>query len=272
MINPKLIDVEFEFDGMVSEVTEQELIYAGAKSFPDEFLVDRSEWSDRIREHEKNKSSADYFSGRFTHQANSHECVCHAAHQAFMCAYNRQLGGLKHDLWFSPLALYTRITGRRRWGGSMVIDSMHEMIERGMIPDHDGPEGNLAQRDKFNHTLHQTSGRTEDWWPTSGWVTPRELPEGWQETAKHFRALECFTVPDEEAHASCLLRGLCVVNGRNGHSIPHMNLVKDDGRYYSRYKDSYNEFRFDSKSLWGGGYVIRSVTMPDDPGNPSESL
>ena len=270
MIDPNLIDVEFEFDGLSSDIKEDELLYAGAKRLPDDFYIDRSEWDDRIREHEKYKSSADFFSGRFTNQANSHECVCHAAHQAFMVAYNRQLGGLEHDVWFSPLALYTRITGGRRWGGSMVIDSMYEMMENGMIPDHDGPAGRLTQKEKFKHTLHETSGRTEDWWPTSGWVTPRQLPEGWQETAKHFKALECYTIPNRDAHASALLRGFVVVNGRNGHSIPHTNLVKDDGRYYSRYKDSYNVFRYDSERLWGGGYIIRSVTMPDNPDSPTK--
>ena len=269
MIDPKLIDVEFKFDGLVNEPTEQDLIFAGAESFPDRFLVPRSEWDDRIAAHEKNKSSADHFSGRFTHQANSHECVCHAAHQAFMVAYNRQLGGLWHDVWFSPLALYTRITGGRRWGGSSVIDSLFSMRRDGMIPDHDGPDGHLSQVEKFKHTLHETSGRTEDWWPTSGWVDPDELPDGWRETAKHFKVAECWRIPDEEAHASALLHGMVVVNGRNGHSIPHMTLVKEDGRYLSKYKDSYNEFRYDSERLWGGGYCIRSVTLPVDPERPT---
>lgn len=263
MIDKDLIDVEFSFDGLVGNYSEDELLHAGAKSFPDSLLVDRSEYDDRISELEKHKASADYFSGRFTNQANSHECVCHAAHQAFMIAYNRQFNGMDHDIWFSPLALYTRITNGRRWGGSNVMQSMYEMIEHGMIPDHDGPDGKLAQTKLFDHTLHETSGRTEDWWPTKGWITPRELPEGWKETAKHFRALEVYTVPDREAHASCLLRGLCVVNGRNGHSIPHVRLIKENGRYLSKYKDSYKIYRYDSERLWGGGYVIRSVTTPD---------
>ena len=94
MIDSKLIDVEFEFDGLSADIKEEDLLYAGAKRLPSEFYIDRSEWDDRIREHEKHKSSADFFSGRFTNQANSHECVCHAAQQAFMTAYNRQLGGL----------------------------------------------------------------------------------------------------------------------------------------------------------------------------------
>jgi hypothetical protein len=189
-----------------------------------------------------------------------------------MCAYNRQLGGLEHDVWFSPLALYTRITGGRQWGGSSVIDSMYEMIEKGMLPEHDGPEGKNSQHEKFKHTVHQTAGRTEGWWPTKGWINPRELPDGWEETAEHFRALEVYTVPDREAHASALLHGFCTVNGRNGHSIPHMRLVKDGSRYLSKYKDSYNEFRYDSERLWGGGYIIRATTTPHNPSNPAESM
>ena len=271
MIDKKLIDVQFTFDGMLPEPTLDEMHYAGAKPFPDKFFIERSEWDDRIREHEKHESSADYFSGRFTHQGSSHECVAHGAQAAFSCAYNRQLGGLEHDVWFSPLALYTRITNGRQWGGSSVIDSRYEMIEYGMIPDHDGPEGKNSQYEKFKHTVHQTAGRSEQWWPTKGWIRPGELPDGWKETAEHFRALEVYTIPNREAHASALLHGFCIVNGRNGHSIPHMKMVKENGRYLSKYKDSYNVFRYDTDRLWGGGYIIRSTTMPHDPTNPAES-
>ena len=56
MIDPKLVDVEFEFDGLASDIKEDDLLYAGAKRLPSEFYIDRSEWDDRIREHEKHKS------------------------------------------------------------------------------------------------------------------------------------------------------------------------------------------------------------------------
>lgn len=263
MIDPKLIDVEFKFDGLTYDAPEDQLLAAGAKQFPRELLIDRSEWDDRIAELDKTKQWAENYSGRFTAQNNSHECVAHASCQSAMVAFNRQYNGMGHDVWFSPLALYTRVTGGRRWGGSNVIDSMYEMIENGLIPDHDGPAGKNTQAKKFEHTLHETSGRTEDWWPTSGWVTPRQLPDGWEETAKHFKALEVYTIPTREAHASALLRGWCICNGRNGHSIPHVSLVKDGGRYLSKYKDSYRVMRYDSERLWGGGFVIRSMTMWD---------
>lgn len=273
-IDPKLIDVQFQPDGMIEESPasmERALKGAGAKDFPDKLLIDRSEWDDRIREMEEQKAFAEHFSPRFTHQGNSHECVCHASTQAFECAYNRQLGN-KNPVRFSPLSLYTRITGGRQWGGSMVSDALYELIENGHIPEYDGEEwmgGHLGQKERFRASLHLTSGRSESWWPTSGWVKPRDLPSGWEQTARHFRVLEAFWIPDRAAHFSALLRGMVVVNGRDGHSIPHMAVVKDGGSYLSKYKDSYDVFRYDSERKTGGGYAIRAVTMPDDPNKPA---
>jgi len=263
MIDKKLIDVEFSFDGLTYEAPEEQLLQAGAKRFPESLLIDRSEWDDRIAELDKQKQWAEDYSGRFTAQADSHECVAHASCQNAMIAWNRQYNGMEHDVWFSPLALYTRVTNGRQWGGSNVIDTMYEMIEHGLLPDHDGPGGNNAQQKKFKHTLHETSGRSESYWPTSGWIKPSQLPDGWEETARHFKALEVYTVPDRAAHASALLRGWCVTNVRTGHSIPHVRLVKDGGRYLSKYKDSYRVYRYDSERMWGGGFVIRSMTMWD---------
>lgn len=270
-IPDSLIDVQHSFDGALGDQNdESEWCAAGATVFPDSLRIPRSEWADRIREHEKYSSSADFFSDHFTDQRPSHECVSHAAMQAFTVAYNRQYGGNSHSVWFSPLALYTRITGGREWGGSMVHDSLREMISRGMLPEYDGPGGDNDQFNRFKHTVHQTSGsRSKPHWEKKGWITPRELPSGWEETAKHFRVLEAFTIPDREAHVSALLHGWAVANGRSGHSIPHMNMVIRDGKYYSRYKDSYFLFRFDSENMLGGGYCIRAVTMSDDPNKPA---
>ena len=105
MINPELIDVEFEFDGLTYDAPEDQLLAAGAKQFPRELLIDRSEWDDRIAELDKTKQWAENYSGRFTAQNNSHECVAHASCQSAMVAFNRQYNGMGHDVWFSPLAL-----------------------------------------------------------------------------------------------------------------------------------------------------------------------
>ena len=264
MIDPKLIDIEFKFDGLKDDATEDQLLAAGAKRFPESLLIDRSEWDDRIEELDKQKQWAEDYSGRFTHQGNSHECVAHASVQNAMIARNRQFNGLSQDVWFSPLALYTRVTNGRQWGGSNVLDTMYEMIENGLIPDHDGPGGKNSQQKLFVATLHETAGRSEDWWPTKGWVKPSQLPDDWENTAKHFKATEVYTIPSRSAHFSALIRGWCCTNGRDGHSIAHVRMVKENGRYLSKYKDSYNEYRYDSEKKLGGGFVIRSMTMGGD--------
>ena len=58
MIDPKLIDVEFKFDGLTYDAPEDQLLAAGAKQFPRELLIDRSEWDDRIAELDKTKQWA----------------------------------------------------------------------------------------------------------------------------------------------------------------------------------------------------------------------
>lgn len=272
-IDTRLIDVEFPFDGMKPDgYSESELYAAGAVNFPDALRIPRGEWDDRIKEQDENKSSALDFSARFTHQGSSHECVCHAATQSFEIAYNRQFAGLKYAVFFSPVALYTRITGGRQMGGSNVNDSLRELMSRGAIPEHDGPEwlgGKGGQVKRFKVTVHQTSGRSEEHWPTKGWIRESQFPEGWEQTARHFRVLEAYYIPDKEAHFSALLHGWCVVNGRSGHSIPHVKAVKSGAKYLSKYRDSYTRDLFDSEGQTGGGFAIVAVNSPEDPKKPA---
>lgn len=272
-IDPKLIDVEHDFDGMQSAgYSESDLFAAGAEPFPDYLRIPRTDYDDWINEHDKHKSAAIDFSARQTHQGGSHECVCHASIQLFEVAYNGQLGGIKYAFFGSPLALYTRITGGRQMGGSNVMDAVREMMARGVLPEHDGPEwlgGKGGQAKRFKHTVHQTSGRSEEHWPTKGWIRESQFGEGWEQTARHFVVKKAFTIPDANAHASIILRSRGVVNGRQGHSIPHLKIVKSGGKYLSMYRDSYNRDLFDSEGLWGGGFTIMSVTCPQDPTKPA---
>lgn len=272
IIDPATIDVSHFNDGLAGGGSESDLYAAGAVNFPDKLRVPRSSWDDFIAQHDANKSAAIHYSARQTHQGSSHECVCHASVQCFEIAYNRQFAGKKYAFFGSPLGLYTRLTGGRQYGGSNVNDGLREMMARGVIPEHDGPEwlgGKGGQAARFKHTVHQTSGRSEAHWSTKGWVTPSQLPPGWEQTARHFRVIEAFYIPDREAHGSALCQGLCIVNGRQGHSIPHVQLVKSNGKYLSKYRDSYLRDLHDSEGLWGGGYAISVVTSPDDPLKPA---
>lgn len=272
-IDPQLIDVNFTRDGMAADITESELMAAGATRFPKELRIDKAYWDDWINDAGKYKSFPIDFSGRFTHQGNSHECVCHAATQLFEIAYNRQVG-LANAVYFSPVSLYTRLTGGQQWGGSVVEHAIRELMNRGHLPEHDGPDwlgGKGGQASRFKATVHQTSGRSESHWPTKGWIRERDFPPQWEQTARHFRVLEGYYIGDEVDHFSAVVRW-GVGNGRQGHAIPHVAIVKDDkGRYLSKYRDSYLVDRYDSMNLWGGGYCIRSVTTPDDANRPAGS-
>ena len=263
----KFIDQDFEADGCLDWPSESEYKGVGAVDFPDSLLIDRVDWPDWIRENEKNRASSDHFSPRITSQGSSHLCVSFASVVAFQCVYNKQLGGKQHSVWLSPLSLYTRATGGRERGGSNVLRTLEEM-KTGILPDHDGPQGHNTQRRKFEHTLHETSGRSEDWWPTRGFVTPSELPTGWESTAKHFRVLEYYRIDgsDIRQHISAVLRGWVCVNGRAGHSVPHTRICFKNGRILSQFQDSYRRNGWDSERMLrgAGGYVIRSVTLPED--------
>jgi hypothetical protein len=272
-IDPRLIDIPFKPDGMLpSGYSESELYSAGAEQFPDSLLIPRGDWDHWIAEQDKDKSSALDFSARWTHQGGSHECVCHASVQAFEVAYNRQFSCLDYCFYGSPLALYTRITGGRQMGGSNVNDALREMMARGVLPEHDGPEwlgGKGGQAKRFKHTVHQTSGRSEDHWPTKGWIRESQFGDGWEDTARHFRVLKAFYIGNSQQHFSALLRGYGIVNGRGGHSIFHCKAVKSSAKYLSKYRDSYNRDLFDSEGMTGGGYAIAVVTMPADPLKPA---
>jgi hypothetical protein len=272
-VDPKLIDVSHAFDGMKSDgYSESDLFAAGAIPFPEHMRIPRSDYDDWINENDKQECWPINFSGRQTHQGGSHECVCHMAIQQFEIAYNRQQGSVKNAFFGSPLALYTLITGGRQYGGSNVMDALRMMMSRGILPDHDGPEwlgGKGGQAKRFKHTVHQTSGRSEDHWPTKGWIRPDDLPEGNEQTSRHFRVIEAFTIPDDNAHISAILRQRSVGNGRDGHSIPHVQIVKSNGNYLSKYRDSYNRDLFDSERKLGGGFAVSVVTMPDDPLKPA---
>ena len=247
------------------------LMGVGVKEFPQELYIPESDWDDWIRENDKHECWPENYSSRFTHQGNSHECVYHCRTQCFETTYN-QMVGMEHCVWTSPLAGYRHDKGPNgQIGGANVEESLKHAMSVGMLPEHDGPEwlgGKGGQVKHFKHTVNQTAGRSEDHWPTKGW--PRELPEGWEQTSKHFIVLEAFWIPNQDAHVSAILRRRAVGNGRSGHSIPHVRIVKDSsGKYYSRYKDSYTVFRQDSLGMTGNGYCINAVKIPSDPKKPA---
>jgi hypothetical protein len=125
------------------------------------------------------------------------------------------------------------------------------------------PSNQHGQADKFAHVFHENTP----------FVWPRSLPDGWQDTARHFRCLEWLRIDTAEQFGSALLHQYPVVYGRSGHSIVGEDMVYDGGRYLCRSCDSYGFNNrdgtgriYDSERKWAtsGAWACRVVTMFDE--------
>jgi len=252
-------------DRLAAMDTPEALRGLGAREFPDHLLIDPSDWKDAARQNDTHKTWAEDYRNRFTNQAPTHECTCHALAQNFEIAWNRQRAGKGSPIWVSPLSVYSE-ANTRQWGGSSMQRTVGICIARGFLPEHRGPNGVTEQKDKFPHTLHCTSGNDNE--AGGPWVPVSRFPSGWQATSKHLKADEVINPRSYEQVISLLLNGIAVSVGRSGHAIPYVKVVWRNGQLAAMYADSYNVHRYDSvrmiKSGVGGSYAIWSTTIPDD--------
>lgn len=244
--------------------------YAGVDGmieFPDHLWVEPRDWQDVARQNDKHKTWAEDYRLRYTNQHPTHECTCHTLVQCAEIALHKQLLDRKKAVLFSPLSIYAE-ANPRRWGGSTMQRTLAIARRRGFLPEHDAPGDTVrdldedAQQEKFDVTLHATSG-TVDYSGKGPWVSVNRFPDNWQETARHFRPQEYINVRSYEQIVSLLLNGYPVGVGRSGHAIPYMKVVWRGGKLHAQYADSYVVDRFDSlrmiKSAVGGAYSILSM-------------
>jgi hypothetical protein len=287
-IDPNLIDVVLpSHDGYPEELAAgdtRDVLFdvcgSASRSFPKALWIEPANWADKVRENDKYKTHPRNYRDRFTNQTPSHECVWHSEVAGMEACWNRQRGviypdGAKKDfryeesdefssVWFSPLSGYSEAQPRQ-WGGTTVRGSLEIGVRRGVLPD------KIQPRDYgFKHSLHGTTGKGGLNQSSGPWVPLSRFPDGWQETAKHFRILEVI-FPESWEQAVCLvLHGMMVHVGRNGHAVPWCRWIPDQGM---EYQDSYDVFRYDStrtvKSAWQGSYAIASMTAPDDWSKPA---
>jgi len=261
------VDMAAKFD------TVEEFGALGAQdfSFHSHLDINESLWKDYATENDKYKTWAEDYRTHFTHQGNSHECVSHAFTQWFEITWNKQSGTKNHSVWFSPLSIYCE-ANPRQWGGTYLHKVLSIARNRGILPEHNGPEGSGSQKLKFQHTLHQTAGRNDD--GNGKWVRfPNGMPSGWQETARHFKPLEVINLSSWKQIVCCLLNGIPVWVGRKGHSITYTFVAWSNGRIVAGYPDSYNVIRYDSvnniKSAASGALALGNTTLPDDWNKPA---
>jgi hypothetical protein len=289
-VNPKLIDVELPEDsGYSQEVAAgdtRDVLWSvcgdASREFPKALWFERSEWADRANENDKHNTWAVNFCDRFTNQSPNHFCTCHSLGSGFEMCRNRQRGIIFPDgpkknqryeeskssgsVWVSPMSVYAE-ANPREWGGASIRRVLDICIRRGFLPD------SIQPRDYgFKHTLAGTTGKGGLNQSRGSWTPVRRFPEGWEQTAKHFRIQEVI-FPESAEQVMCLiLAGYSVCVGRKGHAVPYaLANVKDN---LIGYVDSYDVIRWDSwasvrKSAAGAPYAIASVTTPDDWNQPA---
>ena len=264
--------IDTGYRGFESEDTVETFSATGFVDFPDKYWIEPKDWEEKARENDKYKTWAEDYSNRFTNQAPTHECTSHCLIQCAEIVWNKQRGSNDDAVWYSPLGTYEEANPRIR-GGASVRGVLKLAMARGLVPEHDGPTGRGTQAAKFKFTRCGTMGKGNATQSRGEWLADKNYPAGHQDTSKHFRPLEIINVASWEQHFCLLLHGLPVGNGRSGHSIPHVRAVKRDGKWFSKYKDSYDLFRFDSISMVrsgvGAAYAIASMTRPDDWKNPA---
>ena len=254
---------------------------AASRAFPKALWIEPKDWADRARENDKYKTWPANYCDRFTNQTPSHLCTCHSMVTNFEICRNRQRAisfpdGPKKDfryeesktsgsVWGSPQSVYAE-ANPNQWGGANVRQVMEICIRRGIIPDKIQP-----REYGFKHTLIGTSGKGNSNQSAGPWVPVSRFPDGWKETAKHFR-IEEVIFPESADQIMCLvLHGIAVCVGRNGHAIPYA--LANVEKQLIGYIDSYDVIRWDSwgtvRSAVGGAYGICSVTTPDSWDHPA---
>jgi hypothetical protein len=285
-VNPNLIDVTIAPSGYLDDGGNtidvlKGMCGAAMRDFPKALWLEANERADKARENDENKTWGHNYVDRFTNQNPTHECTCHSLRTNAEAARNRARGivypdGPKKDhrytesklgsVWLSPLSVYAE-ANPRQWGGANVREVLEIACRRGFLPETIQPNDY-----GFKHSLHGTTGDGNNNQASGKWVAVKNFPDGWQETAKHFKPLEVI-FPESFEQALCLvLHGLLVSVGRNGHAVPWS--FWNSTEQVMGYIDSYNITRYDSlrtcKSAWQGSFAIVSMTTPDDWAAPAK--
>jgi len=287
MIDPKLIDVfPAEHDGYPDELAAgdtRDVLFdvcgSASREFPESLWIEPRYWEQVAKDNDRLGTWPINYIDRFTNQNPTHECTCHALRACFEAARNKQrqiqlVGPATHireeskkssSVWVSCLSIYAE-ANPRKWGGASVRQVLEIATRRGFIPDNTQPR-NWG----FKHSLVGTNGTGNACQSSGDWVSVSQFPDGWKETAKHFRPLEVVFPESYEQIVCLVLAGYAVEVGRSGHAIPYAKWIPGDD--VMAYVDSYNVIRYDSirtiRSAVSGAFAIVSVTTPDNWDKPA---
>lgn len=287
-VDPALIDVRLPFESGYSDAfkagdTRDQLkgaCGAAARDFPRGLWIDPKDRADKARENDKNKTWGLNYIDRFTNQDPTHECTCHSLRANAEACRNRQRGiifpdgpkkGFRYEesktsgsTWLAPNSVYPE-ANPRQWGGAGVVQVLNIACRRGFLPE------TIQPRDYgFKHAIPGTTGRGGLNQASGPWLPVSRFPDGWEETAKHFKPLEVIITEDFEQALCLILHGYIVSVGRNGHAVPWA--FWNEKEQAMGYVDSYDVIRYDSlrtaRGAADGGFAIASMTTPDSWDKP----
>ncbi len=264
-IDQALVDVELEpwlLDQPNGGLIDDPNDHSFGASFPSSLLIPRNEWKDKIDEKEEQGYSLQNYFDYVYNQNPVSSCVYNAACRCYAIRYAVLYGASKMVIP-SPMSGYNQVAKSRN-SGSYVRGAMEHLTKVGVLPSD-------RYKSIFKHTLHENTPFT------------RRMPNGWEETAKHFRVAEdgWYSINSKEEFASAILHRLPICYGRSGHSICAEDLLYEakGGRitYYISYCDSYSKSRgkngrlLDSEKKWstGGTWCCAEILAPDDPWQPA---
>lgn len=288
-IDPAQIDVFWnEHTGYPAELAAgdtpdvlRDMCGSASREFPSKLWIEPRDYRAKAEENDRNKTWPLNFCDRFTNQTPNHFCTCHSLGTNYEICRNKHRAiiypdGPKKDfrydesktsgsVWVSPMSVYAE-ANPREWGGASIRHVLDICIRRGFLPDKLQPA-----EYGFKHTLAGTTGKGGVNQSRGSWTPVSRFPEGWQETAKHFRIQEVI-FPESAEQVMCLiLHGYSVCVGRKGHAVPYA-IANVDTKAIG-YIDSYDTLRWDSwntvRSCARGSYAIASVTKPDDWSKPA---
>lgn len=213
-------------------------------------IIPESQWRELAEAMAAGGGGADKYVTRIYDQKSEGSCVANACSQAHEVSQFKQFGKTVH---LSAMSLYKRI-GSSPGSGAMVSDGLEEMQSRGILP-----LDNEANRAVFGDKVM----------PNTGWST--KYPDGWEETAKHFKVVEATIINSVNELFTACLRQDPVVVGRSGHSICYLTPIWKDDRWVFKYANSWgdwgdNGYGYDSSSLYKSSaqwaFALRVVTNP----------
>jgi len=255
MIPPKLIDIKRPSGCRPRETAVGEEWPVFSDTGID--LIPRGEWRNLLREN----VSLEKVVGSIKNQKNEGSCASNATTQCFEIVWNMMLGP-KHWIQMSPISIY-RFVADGPNSGSTIDSNLRRLRDVGCLPSKDGPDNSdmLQQLGlDINHRLKNV-----------GYY--QQFPHGWEQTAKHFRALEWFEIQSFDEFVTCLFMDFPVCYGRAGHAITGVTPVLDGSTWHVKYANSWGDwgdggYGFDSEGFISGSissygaWGLRSVVWP----------